>query len=60
VRRAARLTSSGVVPILSPTVPERTNDACALSVFIIQFSVFIGVQAVLFFQPSLFQISFGG
>jgi hypothetical protein len=38
----ARLPSSGVVPILSPTVLERITKGPALSVFIIQFSVFIG------------------
>jgi hypothetical protein len=41
VRRAARLNSFGVVPILSPNVLERITDEPALSVFIIRFSVFI-------------------
>src|SRR5664279_4347497 len=42
VRRATRLTSSRAVPILSPTVLERMTKVLALSVFIIQYSVFIG------------------
>ena len=42
VRRAARLTSLGFVPILIPNVLERITNKSAFSVFIIQFSVFIG------------------